>query len=120
KKFEILMANAGIVRNRLKIQATLNNAKIILQITKEWKSLHNYIWHFVNEKPIQNKWKTIKDIPSSSLIAETLSKDLKKRGGKFIGEKVCYAFMQAVGMVNDHTVDCFRHKEVMNNSRSKK
>lgn len=110
KKFEELMANSGIVRNKLKIQATITNAKAFSEVKKEWGSFSKYIWHFVEGKPIQNHWKNLKLVPNTSIISDTLSKDLKKRGFKFVGSTICYAFMQAVGMVNDHTTDCFRYQ----------
>lgn len=109
-KFEELMANSGIIRNKLKIRAIIINANAFLQVKKEWGSFSSYIWHFVNGKPIKNDLKSIKSIPNTSVISDALSKDLKKRGFKFVGSTICYAFMQAVGMVNDHTVDCFRYK----------
>jgi DNA-3-methyladenine glycosylase I len=107
-----LLANPEIVRNRLKINSTVINARAFLQVQEEFGSFDHYIWQFVNGKPIQNSWKKISDIPSSSPESDAMSKDLKKRGFKFIGTTICYAFMQAVGMVNDHVIDCFRHKEV--------
>jgi DNA-3-methyladenine glycosylase I len=105
-KIAELMANSGIVRNKLKIQSVISNAQAFITVKKEWGSFSKYIWHFVNGQPIQNHWKNIKSIPTSSVISDALSKDLKKRGFKFIGTTICYAFMQAVGMVNDHTIDC--------------
>jgi DNA-3-methyladenine glycosylase I len=106
-KFEALMANAGIIRNKLKIQATIDNANAFLRTKKEWGSFSDYIWHFVNGKPIKNHWKNAKTVPTTSTISDRLSADLKKRGFKFTGSTICYAFMQAVGMVNDHTMNCF-------------
>ncbi len=111
-KIEELMHNSGIVRNRLKIQATVANAKAALEIQKEFRSFNSYIWQFVGDNMIQNHWKTLSDVPSSTSESEEMSKDLKRRGFKFIGPTICYGFMQAVGMVNDHVVDCFRHKEL--------
>lgn len=102
-----LMNNTGIVRNKLKINAAIVNAQAYLSVQKEWGSFSKYIWHFVDDKPIMNHWKTAKSLPTSSKISDALSKDLKKRGFKFVGTTICYAFMQAVGMVNDHTIDCF-------------
>lgn len=114
KKIEILLKNAGIIRNRLKIEATITNAKAYLDLLKEWDSFSQYIWHFVEGKPIQNHREHFKKISSKTLISDQMSNDLKKRGFKFVGSTICYAFMQAVGMVNDHTTDCFRYKEIKN------
>lgn len=111
-KFDELVQNAGIIRNKLKIRATISNAKAFIDIQKEFGSFSNYIWQFVGGKPILNKWKTSKDVPANTDISDKLSKDLKKRGFKFVGSTVIYAHMQATGMVNDHTIDCFRYKEV--------
>lgn len=109
KKVEQLLLNDGIIRNRLKIASTINNAKLFLELQKEFGSFDKYIWQFVNGKPIKNNWKSLKEIPPKTNESDTMSKDLKKRGFKFVGSTICYAFMQAVGMVNDHTVDCFRY-----------
>jgi len=111
KKLEELLQEKGIVRNRRKIQAAITNAKAFLEIQKEFGSFDNYIWEFVNKKPIQNAWKTLEEIPAKTELSEKISKDLKKRGFKFVGPTIIYAFMQAVGMVNDHTTDCFRYNE---------
>jgi len=110
-KVDELLTNAGIIRNKLKIQAAIINAKALLQINREWHNFSDYIWHFVDGKPIQNHWQQGK-VPATSSISDALSKDLKKRGFKFVGSTICYAFMQAVGMVNDHTTNCFRYKEL--------
>ena len=107
-----LLTNSEIIRNRLKINATITNARAFLQVQKEFGSFDRYIWQFVNGNPIQNSWRKMTDIPSSTHESVAMSKDLKKRGFKFIGATICYAFMQAVGMVNDHVVDCFRYKEL--------
>ncbi len=107
KKVEELMSNPGIIRNRLKINAAIANAQAFLRVKEEWESFSTYLWHFVEHKPIQNHFKTIKEVPATSNISDKLSKDLKKRGFKFVGSTICYAFMQAVGMVNDHTENCF-------------
>jgi DNA-3-methyladenine glycosylase I len=112
-KIEELMGNAGIVRNRRKITAAVASAKAVLEIQREFKSFDSYIWKFVEGKPIQNRWKNLKDVPSSTTESENMSLDLKNRGFKFVGPTICYAFMQAVGMVNDHTTDCFRHLELL-------
>jgi DNA-3-methyladenine glycosylase I len=107
-----LLTNSEIIRNRLKIDATIINARAFLQVQKEFGSFDRYIWQFVNGNPIQNSWRKMTDIPSSTPESDAMRKDLKKRGFKFIGPTICYAFMQAVGMVNDHVVDCFRYKEL--------
>lgn len=107
-----LMQNSGIIRNKLKIQATINNAKIFLDIQKEFGSFDKYIWQFTNGKTIINKYRSIKEIPAVSAHSDAMSKDMKKRGFKFCGSTICYAFMQAAGMVNDHETMCFRYKEV--------
>jgi DNA-3-methyladenine glycosylase I len=112
KKMESLLKNDGIIRNRLKIEATVSNARAFLDIKKEFGSFDKYIWQFVNGKPIVSKWKTLRQIPASSPESDTMSKDLKSRGFRFVGTTICYAFMQAAGMVNDHIVSCFRYKEV--------
>jgi len=107
-----LMADPGIVRNRLKIESAVKNAKGVLSIQEEFGSFDAYLWHYVDNTPIQNAWKSLEDVPVKTEIAEMISKDLKKRGFNFVGPTICYAFMQAVGMVNDHTTDCFRYKKV--------
>jgi DNA-3-methyladenine glycosylase I len=112
RKVKQLLANAGIVRNRLKIAATIQNAKAFLAIQKEFGSFDAYIWQFVGGAPIRNAWKSLKEIPPKTMASDAMSKDLKKRGFTFVGSTICYAFMQATGMVNDHTVDCFRYREV--------
>jgi DNA-3-methyladenine glycosylase I len=109
-----LLTNSEIIRNRLKINAAITNARAFLQGQKEFGSFDRYIWQFVNGKPIQNSWRKMADMPSSTPESDAMSKDLQKRGFKFIGPTICYAFMQAVGMVNDHVVDCFRYKELKN------
>jgi len=106
KKVKKLLENPGIIRNRLKISATITNAKAYLQLKKEGVGFSDYLWSFVNGKPIKNSWKTLKDVPTKTEISDAMSKDLKKRGFKFVGTTICYAFMQAVGMVNDHIKDC--------------
>lgn len=112
KDFKRLMADTGIVRNRLKIKATTQNAKVFLKIQKEFGSFDKYIWDFVNNKPIQNSFKKMGDLPAKTPVSDVLSKDLKNRGMNFVGPTIIYAFMQGAGLVNDHTVDCFRYKEV--------
>ena len=111
-KVQALLANPGIVRNRLKIQAAIQNARSFLEVRDQYGSFDTYIWQFVDGKPIQNSWKSLQDIPATTKESDAMSKELKKRGFTFVGSTICYAFMQAVGMVNDHTVDCFRWQEV--------
>jgi DNA-3-methyladenine glycosylase I len=106
-----LMKDEGIVRNRLKIESAVSNAKAFLAVQKEFGSFDRYIWRFVGGKPVQNARKG-KDIPASTAQSDAMSKDLKKRGFRFVGSTICYAFMQAVGMVNDHLVTCYRHRQV--------
>lgn len=106
-----LLGNAGIIRNRFKINATIINAQNFLEVQKEFDSFDQYIWQFVKGKPIQNKFKSIKELPAYTKESDAMSKDLKKRGFKFIGSTICYAFMQATGMVNDHITDCFRYSK---------
>jgi DNA-3-methyladenine glycosylase I len=113
-----LLSNPEIIRNRLKINAAIANAREFLLVQKEFGSFDRYIWQFVNGKPIRNSWRTMADIPSSTPESDAMSKDLKRRGFKFIGPTICYAFMQAVGMANDHVVDCFRYKELENKRKA--
>lgn len=101
-----LLANEGIVRNRLKVAATITNAQLFIAVQKEFGSFSKYIWHFTDGRPIVNNWKTQKEFPASTAQSDAMSKDLKKRGFKFCGTTICYAFMQAAGMVNDHLADC--------------
>ncbi len=110
KKLEKILLNPNIVRNRLKVYAAVNNAKRFLEVQKEFGSFDNYIWGFVNHKPIVNKWKTLKQIPAITKESDVLSKDLIKRGFKFVGSTVIYAHMQACGLVNDHLVECWKYK----------
>ncbi len=105
-----LLNDEGIIRNRLKIQSTINNAKQFLAVQKEFGSFDAYIWSFVNNKPIKNNYKRLKDVPALTPLSDKISKDLKKRGFNFVGSTICYAFMQAIGITNDHTVNCFRYK----------
>lgn len=110
-RVEKLMKNAGIVRNRLKIESTIGNAKAFLGIQKEFGSFDKYLWPFVGGRPLVNRWKTLKAIPASSPESDALSRDLRRRGFRFVGTTICYAFMQAVGLVNDHLIDCeFRER----------
>ena len=111
-KVQQLLGNPGIVRNRLKIQAAIQNARSFLKVQEQYGSFNTYIWQFVDGKPVQNSWKSLREIPATTKESHAMSKDLKKRGFTFVGFTICYAFMQAVGMVNDHIVDCFRWQEV--------
>lgn len=111
-KIDALLQNAGIIRNKLKIKATVTNAQAFIKIQNEFGSFSDYIWEFTDGKPIKNSFKTMKDIPANTTLSDTISKDLKQRGFKFVGTTVIYAHMQATGMVNDHIVDCFRYNEV--------
>jgi len=113
-----LLANPEIIRNRLKINTAVTNARAFLKVQEEFGSFDRYIWQFVKGKPIRNSWQTMTDIPSSTPESEAMSKDLKKRGFKFVGPTICYAFMQAVGMVNDHVADCFRYRELKNKRKA--
>jgi DNA-3-methyladenine glycosylase I len=112
KKIKDLLADPGIIRNRLKIESAINNARAFLAVQKECGSFARYIWQFVKGKPKINTRRSLKDIPSTSPESDAMSKALKKRGFRFVGSTICYAFMQAAGMVNDHAVDCFRHAEL--------
>lgn len=113
-----LLTNPEIIRNRLKINAAITNARAFLQVQKEFGSFDCYVWQFVHGKPIRNSWRKMADIPSSTPESVAMSKDLRKRGFKFVGPTICYAFMQAVGMVNDHVVDCFRYRELKNKRKA--
>lgn len=112
KKIAALLSDSGIVRNRAKINAAVTNAQAYLNVKAEFGSFDKYIWQFVGGKPITNKWKKMGTIPAETKESQAMSKDLKKRGFRFVGPTICYAFMQAVGMVNDHVTDCFRYEEV--------
>lgn len=132
RKINALLKNEGIIRNRLKIHAAVQNAKSFLEVQKEFDSFDNYIWNFVDgrrlptgrivddpsRKPLMNRWKDLKEIPTKTSLSDKMSKDLLKRGFKFVGSTICYAFMQAVGMVNDHTVNCFKYQEIINHKPS--
>jgi DNA-3-methyladenine glycosylase I len=107
-----LLKNEGIIRNRLKIDSAISNAKAFLKVKEEFGSFDKYIWGFVEHKPIKNKYKSLKQIPPKTKISDIISKDLKKRGFNFVGSTICYAYMQAIGMVNDHEISCFRYKEI--------
>jgi DNA-3-methyladenine glycosylase I len=112
KKVRELLKDAGIIRNRLKIAATISNAQAFLKVQEEFGSFNKYIWQFVGGKPKQNAWKTHKRLPAKTAESDAMSKDLQKRGFRFVGSTICYAFMQATGMVNDHLVECFRYAEL--------
>ncbi|MFD1614517.1 DNA-3-methyladenine glycosylase I [Gelatiniphilus marinus] len=111
-KIDTLLQDAGIIRNKLKVKATITNAQAFIKIQEEFGSFSRYIWAFVDGKPIKNKYKNYKDAPANTAISDVLSKDLKKRGFKFVGSTVVYAHMQATGMVNDHEIGCFRYNQV--------
>jgi DNA-3-methyladenine glycosylase I len=109
---ERLLADPAIVRNRLKVESTVVNAGRVLEVQEELGSFDAYLWAFVDDRPIVNRWRTLSHLPAETGLSRALSKDLKRRGFRFVGPTVCYAFMQAVGLVNDHTVDCFRYREL--------
>jgi DNA-3-methyladenine glycosylase I len=112
-KRKSLLEDAGIIRNRLKIDAAIQNAKLFLDVQGKFGTFDEYIWGFVGGEPQQNAWRSIKEVPAKTPESDAMSKDLKQRGFKFVGSTICYAFMQAVGMVNDHLVGCFRHDELL-------
>jgi DNA-3-methyladenine glycosylase I len=112
KKVRELLRDAGIIRNRLKIDATIANARAFLEVQKEFGTFDAYVWRFVGGKPKQNAWKSLKGVPARTAESDALSKDLRKRGCRFVGSTICYALMQATGMVNDHLVSCYRHKDL--------
>ena len=112
RKVAQLLADPGIVRNRLKIAATIRNAKAFLEVQKEFGTFDKYLWQFIGGRPRQNAWTALKQVPAKTPESDAMSKDLLQRGFKFVGSTICYALMQAVGMVNDHPVDCFRHAQV--------
>jgi len=114
-----LLADPGIVRNRMKIDAAIANARAVLAVQEEHGSLDRYLWSFVAGTPIQNRWRTSREVPAKTSEAEALSRDLRRRGFRFVGPTICYAFMQATGMVNDHTVDCFRHAALAGRARGR-
>ena len=111
-KIEELLNNPGVVRNRKKIEASINNAIRFLEVQREFGSFDNYIWSFVDNKPIKNKWTSLSQVPATTELSDRVSKDLKKRGFKFLGSTIIYAHLQAIGVINDHLVDCFRYNEV--------
>jgi len=112
KKVRELLRDAGIIRNRLKIDATISNARAFLEVQKEFGTFDAYVWRFVGGRPKQNRWKTHKRLPAKTAESDALSKDLQKRGFRFVGSTICYAFMQATGLVNDHLVSCFRYRDL--------
>jgi len=112
RKVKALLADPGIIRNRLKIRATIDNARAFLAVQRECGSFDAYVWRFVGGQPKRNAWKTHRGLPAKTAESDALSKDLQARGFRFVGSTICYAFMQAVGMVNDHLIDCFRYREV--------
>lgn len=114
RKINSLLKNEGIIRNKLKIEGAITNAKAFLQVRKEFGTFDKYIWRFVNNKPIQNKFISLKELPAKTKLSDQISEDLKKRGFKFVGSTIVYAHMQATGMVNGHVANCYRHKEVIN------
>ena len=116
QKVQELLGNAGIIRNKLKIKATITNAQAFIRLRREEGSFNAYIWQFVNGEPVVNHWNDLKQIPATSSISDAMSRDLKKRGFKFVGSTTCYAFMQAGGLVNDHLVYCFRHRKLAGKS----
>lgn len=111
-KIEELLNNEGIIRNRLKVRAAVTNAQAFIRIQEQHGSFDTYLWNFVDGKPIMNHWPTLKEVPASTPLSDAISKDLKKRGFSFVGTTIIYAFMQAIGMVNDHTATCFRYAEL--------
>ncbi|MDH5412515.1 MAG: DNA-3-methyladenine glycosylase I [Flavobacteriaceae bacterium] len=112
KKFDSLLQDEGIIRNKLKIKATITNARAFMEVQKEFGSFSKYIWQFIDGKPIKNKYNNMSELPANTILSDTISADLKKRGFKFVGSTVVYAHMQATGMVNDHLTSCFRFNEV--------
>ncbi|MCW8962578.1 MAG: DNA-3-methyladenine glycosylase I [Gammaproteobacteria bacterium] len=113
RSVERLLADSGIVRNRLKVAASIQNAKAFLQVQEEYGSFSRFVWDFVDGKPVINRWRSHKDVPAETVESQALSKALKQRGFKFVGPTICYAFMQSVGMVNDHEVSCFRYHDLV-------
>jgi len=109
KKIRKLLEDPGIIRNRLKIQSTINNAKAVLRVQREFETFSDFIWSFVNHRPVRNRWTCMSEIPAESAESRRMSKELKMRGFTFVGPTICYAFMQAAGMVNDHEIGCFRY-----------
>jgi DNA-3-methyladenine glycosylase I len=119
KKVKSLLEDAGIIRNRKKIESSINNARHFLSVQQEFESFDRYLWSFVDHAPLVNAWKELKDIPPRSELSDTVSKDLKKRGFSFVGSTIVYAHLQAVGVVNDHLVECFRYEEIKSTAATK-
>ena len=120
RDIERLLNDAGIVRNRLKIESAIRNARCVLAIREEFGTLDSFLWRYLDGVPLQNKWKSMADLPPRTELSDTMSKDLKRRGFNFVGSTICYALMQSVGMVNDHTTDCFRYKAIRGLTRQGK
>ena len=114
KKVKQLLSDEGIIRNRLKIESAIQNAKAFLQVQEEFGSFDRFMWQFVNGNPKKNRWRTLKDIPATTAESDAMSRELRARGFRFVGSTICYAHMQACGMVNDHLIDCFRYKQIKN------
>lgn len=112
EKEAALLQDVGIIRNRRKIAAAVTNAQAILQLQKEWGSFSQYLWHFVDDKPLVNHWQTLAKVPAKTALSDAISQDLKKRGFKFVGSTIIYSFLQAAGLINDHLITCFRYEEV--------
>ena len=112
RKIESLLKDPGIIRNRLKVEGTVKNARACLEVKSEFGSFSDFLWQFIDGQPIQNQWKSHQQIPVKTAESDAMAKELKRRGFSFVGSTICYAFMQATGMVNDHTVDCFRHRQI--------
>jgi DNA-3-methyladenine glycosylase I len=108
-----LLQNSGIIRNKMKIESTINNARCYLELQQKFNSFADYLWNFVDGTPIQNQWNNERQIPAYTDLSDSISKEMKKRGFRFFGKTICYAYMQAIGMVNDHTLQCFRHRECL-------
>jgi DNA-3-methyladenine glycosylase I len=113
RKINSLLKDSGIIRNKLKVESAVTNAKAFIEVRKEFGSFNTYIWKFTDNKPIHNRFESLKEIPARTELSDVISKDLKKRGFKFVGSTIVYAHMQATGMVNDHTISCFRYKEII-------
>lgn len=119
KKIAELLNNPGIIRNRLKVSSAVKNARAFITVREEFGTFDEYIWQFVDGSPIHNSWKSLRELPAKTPVSDAMSKDMKKRGFSFVGSTICYAYMQAAGMVNDHTTECFRHRELRRTSRNK-
>jgi DNA-3-methyladenine glycosylase I len=119
KKIKRLLTNEGIIRNKMKVDAAIKNAQATIRIVEKYGSLNTYLWNFVDGKTLHNSWSHISQIPASSPLSDRVSKELKKQGFSFVGTTICYSFFQAAGLVNDHMLDCFRYKEIINSSNNK-